>query len=496
VRGLLAEVVTATVATATPAVGRLQRFLDEPDPWKALALWVGTAALRPGPETTSHLARLLNQDIARLDGLLSRQVNAILHHPQFQKLEASWRGLRYLVNQLEESENIRIRILNVSWKELVRDVTTAIEFDQSQLFRKVYSEEFGSPGGIPFGVLLGDYEVRHRPGPDHPSNDVEALEAVSHVAAAAFAPFVTSAEPVMFGLDHFTELELPLNLPRTFEQMEYLKWRAFREQEDARFVALALPRVLMRLPYPDDGSRADGFRFREDVSSKDRSDYLWGNAVYAFGAVLVRSFTESGWLANIRGVPPGEIGGGMVTGLPAASFGTDAAGVAFRSCTDAMVTDHQEKELSELGFLPLSHCPDTEIVTFYGSQSVQKPKKYDDPSATANARVSAFLQYMLSVSRFAHYVKVIFRDKIGAFRSADECEDFLNRWITNYVTAADDISLEVKARYPLREARIQVRDHPGKPGSYLCVAHLRPHFQLEEMVTTVRLTTELARPGN
>jgi type VI secretion system ImpC/EvpB family protein len=374
----------------------------------------------------------------------------------------------------------------------VRDLDKAIDFDQSQLFRKVYNDEFGMPGGEPFGVLLGDYEIRHRPGPDHPTDDIRALEKVSEVAAAAFAPFVASAHPSLFGLDHFSELELPLNLPRTFEQVEYIKAKALRSREDSRFLGLVLPRVLMRLPYPDDGSRADGFRFHEDVTSPDRSQYLWGNATYALGAVLVRAFTESGWLAGVRGVERGVEGGGLVTGLPAHSFATDKAGVAVKSSTEVAITDFQEKELSEGGFIPLCHCPDTEHAAFYGLPSLQKAKAYDEPVATMNARLSAMLQYMLSVSRFAHYLKVLARDKMGSFGTPADCEDFLARWLGNYTLADDSAGLEAKARYPLRESAVQVREHPGKPGSYLCTIHLRPHFQLEEVSTAVRLTTELS----
>jgi type VI secretion system ImpC/EvpB family protein len=442
-----------------------------------------------------RLARMLTRQIAHLDALLGAQVNAILHHPQFQKLEASWRGLRYLVDQIEEGENVKVRVLNVSWKELVRDLERAIEFDQSQLFRKVYSDEFGTPGGEPFGVLLGDYEVRHRPAPGHPTDDVAALAAAAQVAAAAFAPFVASAQPSLFGLDHFSELELPLELARTFEQAEYVKWKALRDREDARFLGLTLLRVLMRLPHADDGGRADGFRFREEVSKPDRSEYLWGNAVYAFGGVLVRAFTESGWLGGIRGVQRDATGGGLATGLPACSFGTDKAGVCTRSSTDVALTDRQEKELSDLGFMPLCHCPDTAFAAYYATPSLQKPKPYDEAVATTNARLSGMLQYMLAVSRFAHSLKVLARDKVGSFLGAAECEAFLNRWLSDYTTANDEASAETKARYPLREARAQVRDHPGKPGTYLCVIHLRPHFQLEEVVTAVRLTTELA-PGS
>ena len=338
-----------------------------------------------------------------------------------QKLEASWRSLRFLVEQTPEGSNVKIKVLNASWRELTRDLTVrSLEFDQSDLFRKVYNDAFGTPGGEPFSVLLGDYEIRHRSSAEHPYNDLETLDAISGVAAAAFAPFIASAHPSILELQDFAHLERPLDLTRTFDNLEYLKWKAFRNKEDSRFVGLALPHVLARLPYTDDSGRTDGFRFREDVAGLDRKKYLWGNAAYAFGAVLIRSFVETGWLADIRGARRGELSGGLVDGLPVHSFSTDKRGVAPKSSTDAIVTDAQEKELGMLGFIPLCHCQDTELAAFYGNSSVQQPLEYDKNSATLNARMSAMLQYILCASRFAHYLKVMARDRIGTFARASD----------------------------------------------------------------------------
>jgi type VI secretion system ImpC/EvpB family protein len=436
---------------------------------------------------------MVAHDVAQIDALLSEQVNAILHHPKFQRLEASWRGLRWLVDQGDpDDKSIQIRVLNVTWRELERDLERAGEFDQSQLFRKVYNAEFDAPGGTPYGLLLGDYEIRHGLSPEG-INDLRVLERISEVAAAAWAPFVAAADPALLGLSSFADLQYPVNLPRTFEQLEYLKWRAFRETPDARFVGLVLPRVLRRLPYEDDGSRRDGFRFREDVSGPDPSKYLWGTAVYAFGAVVLRSFAESGWLAGIRGVQQGVEGGGLVVGLPAHSFATDKRGVVAKSSTDVLIHDRQEPELSDLGFIPLCQCQDVPYAAFYACHSVQKPKKYDELSATLNAKVSALLQYMLCASRFAHYLKVMMRDKVGSFSDPEKCEDFLHRWIHQYVTADSEASPEVKARLPLREAKIKIREHPSNPGNYLCIAHLWPHYELDELTTTLRVTTDVKR---
>ena len=373
---------------------RLSRFLAEPGAGNALRCWLGLAPGAALELTKTDLVDRLNADIARLDTLLNDQVNAIIHHPRFQKLEASWRGLHYLTEQAADAPGVKIRLLDLSWPELARDQDRAIDFDQSQFFNKIYNDEFGSPGGEPFGVILGDYEISHRPEVGHPVDDLSVLRSVSHVAAASFAPFITGADPALLGMDSYAELGRPLNLQNTFQQAEYLKWRAFRETEDARFVGVTMPRVLMRKPYERDGSRVDRFAFVEDVRGPDSSRYLWGSAVYAFGAVLAREFGQTGWLARIQGVSRGEESGGLVTELPLASFSTDATGIAPKYSTDVLVTDVMEQELSELGLIALCHCKDTPSSAFYGTASVQKAKVYDTLIATTNARMSAMLQYV------------------------------------------------------------------------------------------------------
>ena len=495
--GLLDQAIAASgLASDTRAVGLLDRFLAEDHAGSALRMWLGVSPSGRVVLSKEELLQRLSSDVATLDELLTEQVNAILHHRDFQRLEASWRGLRYLSEQCSAAEGVKVRVLNLSWKDLAGDLQRAIEFDQSQFFNKIYNEEFGSPGGQPFGAIIGDYEIRHSVSEEHPVNDLEALEALSHISAAAFAPMIMGAHPALFGLDDFSQLGMPLNLPRTFQQAEYLKWRAFRDTDDARFIGLVLPRTLMRLPYQDDGLRRDSFRFVERVEGPDHSGYLWGNAVYAFGAVLARAFAQSGWLAQIQGVEPGVETGGLVTGLPQHSFNTDAAGLAEKYSTDVLITDAEEKELGELGVIPLCACKDTPWSAFYGSASVQKPKTYDDMPATVNARLSSVLQYMFCVSRFAHYLKIIGRDRVGSFATAQECQNFLQRWLHNYTIDADDASLEAKARAPLREGRVEVREKPGKPGSYYCVMHLRPHFQLDQVVTAVKLVTEMVPGAN
>lgn len=486
----LQQVLEATVDPSTVAVLFREQFLSASTPAAALRAWFG----RSLPTDQEDVARQLNRAASEIDLLINEQLNAILHHRQFQKMEASWRGLLYLTERAEAEGDvgIKIKVLTASWRELERDFERATEFDQSQLFRKVYDQEFGMPGGEPFGALLGDFEVRPRPVPGYPHDDISMLRSISQVAAAAFCPFITGVHPAFFGLDDFTTLEHRLDHAKTLEQTEYLKWRALRDSEDARFIGLALPRVLMRLPYADDGTRLDGFQFREDVTGPDASKFLWGNATFALGGVLLRAYAQAGWLADIRGVQRGVDGGGLVTSLPVHHFGTDCRGVAVKSSTDVIISDRLEKELADLGFIPLADCADTEFSAFYSNQSIQRPKKYDRPAATTNARISSMLQYMLCVSRFAHYIKVLGREKVGSFTEASAFEQYLQEWVVRYVTTDLEASPETKARFPLREARVQVFEQPGKPGSHQCVMHLAPHYELDELVAAVRIATELA----
>jgi type VI secretion system protein ImpD len=373
---------------------------------------------------------------------------------------------------------------------MVKDQERALEFDQSHLFRKVYNDEFGTPGGEPFGMLVGNYEICHKPFADHPTDDMTALRGMASVAAAAFAPFVAGADPRLFEVDSFTELEQPFDLSRTFSQLDYVKWRSFRDSDDSRFVGLVMPRVVYRAPYADDPTHAHGFRFTEDTSASDRSGYLWGNAAFAFAAVAVRSFSETSWLADIRGTRPGETVAGVVTDLPEIGYGTGTA-ESPRSVTDAHFTDIREKELSDLGFVPLCHTPGAAEAAFFTTPSTQKPKTFAEASATANAKLSAMMQYMLCAGRFAHYLKVIIRDQVGGYISAADVEDRLQKWLSRFVASNDNASQEVKARYPLREGKVQVREIDDKPGTYNCTIMLRPHFQLDQLSAGIRLTTQL-----
>ncbi len=427
----------------------------------------------------------LNSRIAQLDHLISLQLNEIMHAPELQKLESTWRGLKYLLSQTETSTMLKIKVLNVNKKELLRDLQRAPEFDQSALFKKVYEEEYGVFGGAPFGALLGDYEFGRT------GQDIELLEKVSQVAAAAHAPFLTAASSEMLNLESFSALDQPRDLAKIFESTEYAKWKAFRQTEDSRYVALTVPRMLLREPYGKDTVPVEAFQYEEHVDGTEHEKYLWGNAAWALAARVNQAFAQYGWCACIRGVESG----GLVEGLPVHNFKTDSGDVAMKCPTEVPVTDRREKELADLGFAPLVHCKGTPNAAFFSVQSAQKAKVYDKDAATANARISAQLPYIFAVSRFAHYLKTMMRDKIGGYMSRTDAQMFLNNWISNYVVANDDAPQSVKAKRPLKEARVDVQEDPRKPGVYRAIAFLRPHFQLDELSVSMRLVAELPAPA-
>lgn len=428
---------------------------------------------------------MINKRISQIDKLISKQLNEVMHNEDFQKLEASWRGLHYLVSQSETGEKLKLRVMNVSKKDLLKDMEKASEFDQSTLFKKIYEEEFGMFGGSAYGALLGDYEFSNHP------QDLSLLEKVSQVAAAAHAPFISAAGSQIFNLDSYTDLGVPRDMAKIFQSVEYAKWKSFRESEDSRYVALTLPHILMRLPYGKANVPVEAFDYEEDVEGTVHNKYLWGNAAYALGVRLTDAFAKYHWCAAIRGVE----GGGLVSGLPVHTFKTDEGDVALKCPTEIAITDRREKELADLGFVPLVHCKGTDYAAFFSTQTANKPKLYDTPSANANAKLSSQLQYILAVSRFAHYLKSMMRDKIGSFMTRKNAEDFLNRWIANYVLLDDNAGQDLKAKYPLREARVDVTEVPGKPGVYRAVAFLKPHYQLDELTISLRLVSELPPPA-
>ena len=434
---------------------------------------------------TRDAETMINQRIAQIDHLLSIQVNEILHHEVFQKLEASWRGLKYLLDQSETNDKLKIKVLNVSKRELLKDLQRAPEFDQSALFKKVYEEEFGVFGGAPFAALIGDYQFGKHP------EDIELLERISQTAAGAHAPFLSAASPDFFNLESYATLDAPRDLSKVFDNTEYAKWKSFRASEDSRYVGLTAPRMLLRLPYGKNTKTIEAFQYEEDVDGSDHNKYLWGNSAFALGSRLTNAFAMYGWCAAIRGVE----GGGLVEGLPVHNFYTDDGDLAMKCPCEVQITDRREKEMADQGFIPLVHSKNNDFAAFFSVQSCQKAKMYDKDAANANARLSTQLPYIFAVSRFAHYLKAMMRDKLGSFMSRTDCERFLNQWIQHYVTPDDTASQTVKASHPLREARIDVAEVPGKPGVYRATAFLRPHFQLDELSVGLRLVADLPAPA-
>ena len=483
----------AAAAAATEGPSLLDQVVSatkqtEPDRAQDLVKTLVEQALAGTVTFDKNLTRTFDHAIRAIDRQMSAQLNEIMHHPKFVKLEGSWRGLHYLVMNSETGTALKLRVMNISKRELNRDLTRAVEFDQSQLFKKIYENEFGTPGGEPYGALIGDYEFTSHP------DDIETLRLVSNVAAAAFAPFVSAAGAQMFGFQNWTELSKPRDLAKIFDTQEYQKWRGFRDSEDSRFVSLVMPRVIARLPYGEATKPIDEFGYEEapyDANGAalpmDHEQYCWTNAAYVMGARMTDSFARTGFCTTIRGAE----NGGKVENLPTHLFTSDDGDTDTKCPTEIGITDRREFELSNLGFLPLCHYKNTDYAVFFGAQTAQKPKKYDRPEATSNAAISARLPYIMASSRFAHYLKVMARDKIGSFMEASDCEKWLNRWINNYVNANENAGPEMKARFPLREARVEVKEIPGKPGSYNAVAYLRPWLQMEELTTSLRMVARI-----
>ncbi len=451
-------------------------------------------ALQGSVTFNKDISRSIRAAIDKFDEQISKQLAAVMHHPDFQKLEGSWRGLSYLVMNSETGTELKIRVMNCSKKDLQKDLEKAVEFDQSDLFKKIYESEFGMPGGTPYGALIGDYEFTNHP------DDIAMLKSVAGVAGAAFAPFLSAAAPALFGMEDWTDLSRPRDLKKVFDTVEHTAWRSYRESDDSRFVTLTMPRTLARLPYGMNTKPIEEFAYEEvalgaDGKPKavDHNDYCWMNTAYVLGATMTRTYAETGWCTAIRGAE----GGGKVEGLPAHVFRADDGDMSLKCPTEVAITERREKELSDLGFLPLCHYKDKDYAVFFGAQTTQKPKEYqgkDGAAATANAAISARLPYIMATSRIAHFLKVIARDKIGSFQEREDMEKWMNDWITNYVSADPKASQEAKARYPLAAAKIEVREIPGKPGSYNAVAYLRPWLQLEELTASMRMVAEI--PGN
>jgi type VI secretion system protein ImpC len=449
-------------------------------------------AVRTLAEQALAQTTLINADVVKsieaiigqLDAKLTEQINLVLHHEDFQKMEGAWRGLHYLVNNTETDEMLKIRFMNISKNDLGKTLKKfkGTAWDQSPLFKKVYEAEYGQFGGEPFGCLVGDYYFDHTPP------DVELLGEMAKVSAAAHTPFIAGASPTVMQMASWQELANPRDLTKIFTTPEYASWRSLRESEDSRYIGLAMPRYLARLPYGAKTSPVEEFAFEEDTGAADHSKYTWANAAYAMAVNINRSFKLYGWCSRIRGIESG----GAVEGLPTHTFATDDGGVDMKCPTEIAISDRREAELAKNGFMPVLHRKNSDFAAFIGAQSLQKPSEYDDPDATANANLSARLPYLFACCRFAHYLKCIVRDKVGSFKERDDMQKWLQRWIMNYVDGDPANSSEVtKAQKPLAAAEIQVEEVEGNPGYYTSRFFLRPHYQLEGLTVSLRLVSKL-----
>jgi type VI secretion system protein ImpC len=428
--------------------------------------------------------RTIEGIVSEIDKKLTEQVNLILHHEEFQQLESAWRGLHYLVNNTETDEMLKIRVLCISKKEMHKTLKKfkGTAWDQSPIFKKIYEEEFGQFGGEPYGSLVADYHFDHSPP------DVELLGEMAKIAAAAHAPLITGANPTLFQMDSWSELANPRDLTKIFQTPEYAAWRSLRESEDSKYVGMAMPRFLGRLPYGSKTDPVEAFSFEEETDGSDHSKYGWVNAAYGMAVNINRSFKEYGWCSRIRGIESG----GAVENLPSHTFPTDDGGVDMKCPTEIAISDRRESELANNGMMPLIHRKNSDLAAFIGAQSLHKPAEYDDADASANAQLAARLPYLFATCRFAHYLKCIVRDKVGSYKSRNDMQDWLQTWVNQYVDFNPDTSPEsVKAQQPLAAAEVVVEEVEGNPGYYTSKFFLRPHYQLEGLSVSLRLVSKL-----
>ena len=461
--------------------GRLVRDENQVESARTMLRGFIEQAAQAGTQVDGTAKRAIAERIVALDRLLSAQVNHVLHHPEFQALEASWRNLHKMVTDHDLGPSMKVRVFNVTRKELERDFRRSPGFDQSLFFKHVYESEFGTLGGQPFTFLVGDMAFGRHP------QDLQLLRDLGSIAAAAHAPFIGSAAPELLDLDSFTDLDRPIDIAKIFETSEMAGWNSLRDSDDSRYLVLTAPRQMVRLPWGPDTVPVEGLDFVEDVSGEDHEQYLWGHSSWSLASLVMKSFSEYGWPCAIRGTETG----GKVGSLPMHTYPSLSGSRITKCPLETAITDRREKELSDQGIVGILHARGTDYGVVFSGATLNRPKQSIDPNATANARLSASLPYILACARFAHYLKSIMRDKIGGFTSRVDVETFLNKWISQYVTSDDSAPHHTKARFPLREARVQVRDVPGKPGSYTAIVHLRPHYQLEELTASLRLVADL-----
>lgn len=467
----------------TEVVGSFGRTTQETaDSIKRAVRTLAEVALEETRIIPGDSVKTIEAMIAEIDRKLSEQINLIMHHSDYRAIEGTWRGLFHLVSKTETGANLRIKVLNASKKDLAGTFKKfpGASWDQSPLFKRIYEEEFGAAGGTPYGALVGDYYF------DHSAEDILVLKGMAQISAAAHAPFITGTDPKLMRMESWLDLSKPSQMEKIFTTPDYAPWRSLRASDDSRYLALTLPRFLSRLPYGAENP-TESFVFTEDVSGADHNKFVWSNAAYAMAANLTRAFKEYGWCASIRG----RENGGSVEGLPCHTFPTDDGGIDQKCPTEIAISNRREAELSNCGLLPLVHWKNTDFAVFVGAQSLQKPAEYDNPDATANARLSARLPYLFAVCRFAHYLKAMMNDKIGSTKTREQLADYLERWIAQYITTDPFAPDEVKAEKPLAAAELVIEDVPGNPGYYKARWSLRPHYQLEGMTITLSLVAKL-----
>jgi type VI secretion system ImpC/EvpB family protein len=461
---------------------------------EAVRLWFGIDLGRRLLLDPEALRGAIDRDIAEIDAIMSEQLDAVLHHARFRKLEGTWRGLLWLVDGVEQGTKLKVKALNIGWPEICRDLERAVEFDQSQLFKKIYEEEFGTPGGEPYGLMIVDHEVRHRPSPTARTDDVNALAQLCGVAAASFCPTILAASPALLEADNFTELNNVTDITRPLRDADHLRWRSLSTRQDMRFIGIALPRLLARPPWEMDGTRADNFAYAEYAPTNE--DRVWMNPGYAFAVVVARAFSHYAWPADVRGVETDRVGGGLVDGAPIEPFRTDTDRTWVRMPVEIIWNDRQERELLDAGLMPLSAIPYSEELVFGAVRSLLAPQRYMGATAgvaDANARLSSQINSILCASRFAHCLKMKGRQMVGSFKTSDEIQRTLQTWLTTYINANLNSTGETRARFPLVNGKVQVTEIESKPGSFGCVLHLQPHYQLDDVSATFQLVTDLGR---
>lgn len=428
------------------------------------------------------MSTFLLVEIENIDKRLSTQMDAILHNKKFQTLEARWKGVFYLIYNLEISESLRVRVISTTEQEMINDLNKAASFDQSKIFKMIYEAEFGTFGGLPYSCIIADFMDFSRSAPS-----MDVLEKLTTVCAAAHAPLLSSASSELFNWSDFSSLSKPRDLKKLFDSVELARWNGFRDTEDSRYCSMFLPRILMRVPFDVVNNPIAKFAYTETVNGADNSHFCWGNTAYGMAVKIGQAYAKYQWCATIRGVE----GGGLVENLPVYTYKTAEGDVLMKCPTEVTITDRREKELSDLGFISICHAKGRNVATFFGGQTVQKPVTYNTAAATANANLSARLPYMLNASRFAHYIKIMMRDKIGSMMSAVDVQNYIQTWLSDYILLSDTASQALKAATPLRNGSVTVVEVPGKPGVYSAILELQPHFQLEELTASIRLVAQL-----